>query len=703
MFLRPHRLDALTVTLSAALLFVVQPLLAKVLLSWFGGSPSVWTTCLFFFQFTLLGGYAYAHATTRLLTPARQARLHRWLLIAAALSLLVQGLFWKRLLLPEHPPAALLSVPVVGLLVLLLVSVALPFFALSATSPLIQRWSALRDEKRSPYALFAFSNLGSLFGLFVFPLLLERLFGFRAQALLWGAGFVCFAALSAAAGSRQPETGPVQSKVVEGAPPSWRRVARWIPLALIPSALLSATTAQITQDLAPVPFLWVLPLALYLLSFVIAFEGNAFYRRVWCVPLFALSAWFALSVTLRGPAIDYSQQVAAPCLALFAASILCHGELYRRRPDAAHLTGFYLWVSVGGVLGSGLITFVAPGIFPNFEEYPLLLGAAALVAAWVTWRSRGEAIGARRMVLGAASALFALHLAGAWMAVQEQRSQFVWAERNFFGVVRVMEWREKGAHAGHHLFNGRIEHGRQRLPGTERPRPTAYYGATSGLPISIDLLRNQRGSGEGLNVGVVGLGLGTVALHFERADRLTFFEINPAVIAVAKGSGGYFDVLAQSRAPHRIVLGDARVALAAEREASHEQYDLIIGDAFSGDAIPAHLISQEALKLYLDRLAPDGILAMHVSNKHLDLEPVLGFHASTFGLSGWWFDSRPSNEDESRAQWVFLARKPEVLGDAAEWSDASREVRWLASDRLVTWTDEQNNLLELMRFKPLTW
>ena len=688
-------LYALTVFLSAFLLFQVQPLVGRYLLPWFGGTPAVWTTCLLFFQMVLFGGYLYAHRLTRL-SPARQRRLHTALLAAAVVLL---GVSAVRTGAPLSPPAFLKpetsSAPTVRILALLGLTVGLPYFLLSSTGPLLQSWAARLPRPERVWRLFALSNLGSLLALLAYPFAIEPTLRLGAQAWAWSALFVLFVVAAAAAAARQARSSSNPRPPEPAGPGAASRPGDrllWLALSACGSILLMATTNQMCQEVAVIPFLWVLPLSLYLLTFILCFEAPRFPWRPVASVLFALSVAPVLYVLQNAARAKAPLQIGAYALALFAGCLVCHGELYRLRPAPARLTGFYLTVAGGGAVGGVFVGVLAPLLFNGYWEYPvgLLLCGALLIG--LVGRDAATPAVRRTLVRTGLAAVSILAVTLLALRVAEAVPGAPSMSRNFYGVLRVRE--ELPGDATWHLralTHGRIQHGLQYLAPDRRRQPTSYYGEESGVGRALRA-HPRRASGESLRIGVVGLGVRTLAAYTRPGDVLRFYEINPDVIALSKGPDPRFTFLADAAGSVDVVEGDARLSL--ERELARgepQRFDVLVLDAFSSDAIPVHLLTAEAFATYLAHLRDaDAIVAVHTSNRHIRLEPVLLEVARRYALAAVESDTDPAGPATSRSVWVLLSRRKEVLarpgiGEAAvELTGHGR--------RVSLWTDDYSNV-----------
>jgi hypothetical protein len=674
--------------LGAFLLFQVQPLVGKLVLPAFGGTPAVWMTCLMFFQTLLLAGYAYAHLLATRLPPRAQAWTHGGLLAACFLFLPLET---------SLAPSAGDAHPALAIVALLAGTIGVPFLLLSATSPLLQAWFARRHPERSPYRLYATSNAGSLLALLSYPVLVEPHLSLRAQAFGWSLGVAGAIALLWACAAGFRGAGAAARPAPAGPPPSALDQALWLALATAGSVLLLGTTNQLCQNVAPVPFLWVLPLVLYLLSFILCFESDRFYARDAYGWLLVAAILGTLGAFFFGPQLGLPGQVAAFSAALFAGCMVCHGELARARPPPAHLTRFYLFVSAGGALGGVLVSFVAPAVFPTYWELPLAL---ALVCGLRVLGPRLARLAASRTPLWKrlTTAALALALAAAlgppaWAGFL-RRSSVLHLARNFYGVLEVSdEGLDDPALRQRRLTHGSTVHGLQFLAEERRRLATAYYGHASGVALALRSLAAR----DALRVGVVGLGAGTLAAYAERGTTFRFYELDSAVSALAEEHFTFLRDARERGARIELVSGDGRLRLAEERvRGARGDFDLLVLDAFSSDAIPVHLLTLEALDLYLARLRPDGILAFHTSNHYLDLAPVVRALALARGLAPTTIvalgDARAGTMPSI---WMLLASRAELL-DAPEIRAASAPGRG-AGERPVLWTDDYSSLLPLLR------
>ena len=656
-------------------------MLGRYILPWFGGGPAVWTSCLLFFQACLLAGYAYAHWLGSLRNVRLQAGLHLGLLLASLAFL------------PVHPSAALwkpvsAADPSGKILLLLTVTVGGPYLLLSATAPLMQRWLTMEDPEKSPWRLYALSNFGSFLALLSYPFVFEPLLRLRTQGSIWSLLYLVFALLCGSVAWRMRPV-PLAPAVASGefesaASPTVGMVLFWLGLSACRSILLVATTNQISQDIAVSPFLWVATLAIYLLTFVLAFESGRFYSRT----PFALSAGLFAPIACALPSVSVGLslrlQLVIYLVALFVTCMLCQGELARSRPSPRYLTTFYLTIAAGGAMGGVFVALVAPRVFTEFSEYQIGLAAACLLGfvgwmrsgALAQWSSRSLAVRLPLMalLLGGFTAIVATLTTG--------KLGVMVSARNFYGTLRVTA-REDSNGAFRELQHGRTRHGFEYLEAARKDWPTSYYGPHSGIAMALKALDkpNRR-------IGVVGLGVGTMAAWGRPGDVFRFYEINPDVEQIARA---WFSFLNDSKARTEIVLGDARVQLERELALGRSRdFDLLAVDAFSSDSIPMHLLTAECADIYRRRLAPGGVLALHISNRALNLDPVARGMASYLG----WRAVEVNSDDnpgtgESSSRWVLLTANPDFLAsNHSEWSSRAP----------ILWTDDFASLWHVLKF-----
>ena len=759
----------LTIFLGAFLLFAVQLLLGKYFLPWFGGTPAMWTTCMFFFQVLLLAGYAYSHASVNWLTPRTQGRLHTALLLSSLLLLGILAFIWRSPITPNpswRPHSS--DHPVWHLTVLLMISAGLPYFVLASTGPLLQSWFTRTHPGSTPYRLYSLSNLGSLLGLLTYPFLVEPWLSLRMQAWLWTLGFVAYAlacaycawriwtiAATATSSAALDKVGRLDIASDQERPAIGTRLL-WLGLAACASVMFLATTNQICQDVAVVPFLWVLPLSLYLLSFIISFDQSRWYSRLVFHPALAVSVFLACFVLNGWGLKNIFLQVAVYSFTLFVCCMVCHGELARSKPASRYLTSFYLMIALGGAVGGVLVALVVPHIFRAFWEYHLGLWASVALLFAVLVRDKSSWLYTSRFGLPAIAVVAALLpgcvsmvmygstqigslfpivpvLIGVYFLTQGARNGFdpararavpyycgavllvvggvlgfsahnqtknsVIQARNFYGVLSVRELNFGPTYGtAYSLFHGKIAHGYQFRAQAEQNLPTGYYGVTSGAGMALVELQKRSATGAGarnLRVGVVGLGVGTLSAYGKSGDYFRFYEINPEVTRIAN-DGRYFNYLKNCQARVEVVTGDARLSMEDELNRGQAQnLDLLALDAFSGDAIPVHLLTAEAFEIYLRQIFPGGIIAVHVTNTYFDLQPVLRRVAEHFGLKYTLLHTDGDGAVATYSDWVLLSRDKDALA-GFPLSGVSPRGGALKSD-LALWTDDYSNLFWVLR------
>ncbi|MFM1827552.1 MAG: hypothetical protein RLY67_933, partial [Pseudomonadota bacterium] len=720
---------ALAVLLSSFLLFLVQPIIAKQIVPWFGGSASVWSACLSFFQLVLLAGYAYSDVVQKI-AARRQSILHAALLIISLVSLpILASADWK----PSGD-----EVPLLRILGLLALTVGLPYFMLSTTGPLIQSWFA--REQLSPeraqraYRLFALSNFGSLLGLVAYPFAIEPFIGIEEQAWIWSSLYMAFVAVVVWVGLRAvrrasgaarsepigaPPTRTVHERdsgqgtqetdgdlekvkgIQPGAaihPPGWADYALWFSLAGTATLLLLAISSHITQNIASIPFLWVMPLSLYLLTFVLAFEGRGgrgwYDRSTYLLPSMLIAAFMGWGLVAEDGLMGVTEAVPLYLLGLFLVSFFCHGELAGAKPAARYLTRFYFVLALGGAAGGLTVSLLAPSVAPFYWELPFGLMLVGVLGAWVIMREPRPSLLApiRSLFLASAGASIGIVAFYAYEQYQTAFYNNIVASRNFYGTLRVNESHYRGLDAPvKRLVHGVILHGLQSTDPKLQGKPTTYYSNASGTGLAIQYLQRTKPN-EAIRVGVVGLGVGTLAVYGRSGDHYRFYEINDDVIRFAQEE---FTYLGQSAAEISFALGDARLQL--EREAP-QQFDLLVIDAFSSDSIPVHLITAEAFEVYRKHLKPDGAVAFHVTNRFLRLSPVVQQIAHNAGYMTKLLSHDPDDEGTNAllasSDYVVVTRNKAMLEDKAIRA-AETEIPNIPGLRL--WTDDFNNLLQVLK------
>jgi len=672
----PPSLFAISILLGAFLLFQVQPLIAKLILPWFGGSAAVWTTCMLFFQVTLLSGYAYAHWISR--SPAVvQTRVHPILLFLSLLSLpILPGSSWK-------PHGA--EDPLLRILGLLSATVGLPYFLLSSTSPLLQAWYTRSQGGAMPWRFFALSNAGSMLGLLTYPVLVEPWLTNGQQAWMWSASYAAFVIVCAIVAWRSGGAPPPAAAESTSTTPRFSDRLIWIGLAACASALLLAVTNHLTQNVAAIPFLWVLPLSLYLLSFILCFDSDRWYRREIFVPLAAvLLPVTAYIISTPGGNSDIRLALAYYSVVMFVLFMVCQGELARRRPGPAHLTSFYLMIAAGGAAGGLLIGLAAPYVFNALYDFPLVLVMTAFIFLYLLIRDRPRTVAIAACLMLAAG--MSVELA---VSVKSNIAGSRVLARNFYGALRVHDDADIDGPMGAFrvLMHGTIDHGEQFLSRAMQPFRTTYYSTGSGVGLAVRAAQHDGPA----HIGVIGLGSGTLAAYGRPQDHVTIYEINPLVEKIATTE---FRFLPDCPAPHEVVLGDARLSLEGEQP---EGFDVLAVDAFSGDSIPVHLLTREAFALYWRHLKPDGILAVHVTNRNLALAPVVALAAAESGKRAMLVTN---DADYDRrifySQWVVVTSRPGFF-ENREVREVSEPITIPAG--LPMWRDDYSNLFKILRYR----
>ena len=729
--LPPHVLPviAISVFLSAGLLFLMQPMFGKMILPIFGGAPAVWITSLVFFQLMLLAGYAYVHATSRMLGTRKQAALHALLLLIPLVVLPIHILNGFGLTSPLRPVSSVFLV--------LLASVGLPFFVVSTTAPLLQRWFGSTKHRLAsdPFFLYAASNLGSIGALIAYPAIVEPRLHLDTQANAWSVGYGVLVVLVLACAVTIRRSLPVNADAVESAeeeaPISWRRRLRWIALAAVPSSLMLSVTMHITTDIAPIPLLWVIPLTIYLGTFVLAFSPRTafLYHFAWHALPFVV--FIPLATILTG-IIEPPGFILFHLAAFLLAALVCHGELASSRPGVRRLTEFYVWLAVGGAVGGLFNVVVAPIVFHTQAEYPLALILACLLRAArspadsrVHLSDIALAVGlgiiaflaefgvgfflARKgslvfvvyaLALPVVIALifyrkpFRFSAAAAAISLSvilypDPNRSTVAIERSFYGVHRI---ENRGAYRV--LLNGNTHHGSQSLRPPRRCVPLSYYSQTGPLG---DLFATFTGDHAKSDFAIIGLGTGSTGGYARPGQRWTFYEIDPQIERIARNPR-YFTFLRDCVPQARVIIGDARISLTRQPDRVH---DVIVVDAFSSDAIPIHLVTNEAIDLYVRKLAPQGVLAFHISNRYVNLRRVLARLARDANLVAYVREDRDVTpldfyEGKLPSVWVMMARQP---GDLGALSMDRRWLRFPADVSGASWTDNYSNVLETLKLR----
>jgi hypothetical protein len=638
---------------------------------------------MLFFQLLLFAGYCYAHLLKSRFCPAFQAAIHLVLLSLAALMLPIQpGGDWK-------PSGS--ETPSIYLLWMLVVHVGLPYFVLSSTGPLIQAWLTYQDDSARVYRLYAVSNAGSLLALLSYPFLVEPMLSVSQQSDVWSLMFLLFVFVQGAVAVRLFRLPSANSAIdqigrqaTDDRSPNWQTPFAWIALSAVASTMLLIITNHVCQDVAVVPFLWVLPLSLYLVSFIICFDSPQWYRpKLTAVVTLAALAVIQLSSNRPNPG-ELVAVVGCYLLLLFGVCLMCHGEVARLKPPSSLLTHYYACLSAGGALGGILVAVIFPTVFDGFSElrYALILVTALtflLFCGARGWRTADYDWSRAYRLRYVAAALVAVPLISSLSGPSDRT---IASERNFFGVLRVRQLDD-----AIQLVHGTTSHGVQRR-GEHALEPTTYYGRQSGVGIALTELKKQKDS---LRIGIVGLGCGVLTTYGREEDRFDIIEINPAVLAIANE---HFTFLSRCRSDVRTHLGDGRLVL--ERMAE-QRFDLLVLDAFSSDAIPAHLLTREAMRLFKDRLAEDGVIAVHVSNNHLDLVPLVHRLSHDAGLdSGSILSESDKSRHITRANWVLITDPDHPLWDQPRLASAARPTAEQIAGA-PSWTDQHHNLISVLK------
>lgn len=706
-------LHLVTIFISAFLLFQVQPFIAKVILPLFGGGAAVWTSCMLFFQGALLLGYLYAHCLAQLKSTKAQLLIHA--------GLLLLSLAW----LPNDV-AALKSLPLSGeplgdIVYLLALAVGLPYFALSATGPLVQHWLALSNKIQpplgasapQPYRLYSLSNAGSLLALISYPFIIEPLMSLSFQGQYWSfiysffvIGFILllwqFYQKFGQEKSNQDQVENVNQSTDNSAISFNRRLSQgalWLLLSAFGVILLIATTNAMSQNVPPVPFLWILPLAIYLITFIIAFDNAKWYIRWYWFAFFILSAFAGIIMHFIGSQFDIVSQLFIYSFILLASCMICHGELANLKPETKRLTQFYLLMSLGGFLGSLLVSILAPQLFSQFTEFPLaIIGTLVLFIACLSFNYQSSPqIGLfKKPTVFSVLALITLGFILLFTQLDGLFNRHIIAQqRNFYGLLSVVDVEVNGKQE-RRLIDGTTSHGTQALTSNLALTPKSYYRENTGVALALEqpLMINQTIMPK--HVGFIGLGAGTLAAYGQLGERYHFFELNPAVVDYAQQ---YFSYLADSKAEFTISLGDGRLQLQQQlNDGQSAEFDVLVLDAFSGDAIPAHLLTQEAFSVYWQHLKPNGILAMHISNSHLDLTGLSQSLARSVDRQALYFHTPATEIEPNEAQWVIVTNNKSFISSykvkkyLTPWPiNASGDYQ------SILWTDDYSNLLSVLK------
>ena len=692
--------------LSAFLLFQVQPLIAKLILPLFGGGAAIWTACLLFFQAFLLLGYLYAHVLSKCKSISTQVVIHSVFLFTS--------LFFMPIGLKQLNTFNQLA-PLNDILQLLVLSIGVPYFLLSSTGPLVQKWlSYIYSSKPNftPYKLYSLSNIGSLLALLSYPFVFEPLFSLPNQLMYWSAGYILlvvlliafcfqlFTLVSSVSLSARDEKNTTHNTQVTGFTLDW---LIWLALSATGVVLLVSITNAMTQNIPPVPFLWILPLSLYLLTFIISFHSPKWYVRWYWYAFFVLSSFAGVLMFFIGSQFDIISQVIIYSAILLSSCMICHGELVKIKPSTERLTLFYLNMSLGGFLGSAFVAFVAQQLFTQFLEFPIALVSVFILFALCVWLTRNGKVNNNitenkpSSLLATSSIVFAMVLVGGFVSLNNQfKENTLELSRNFYGLLSVKNVEVNGQ-IERRLIDGTTSHGTQSLNQERSLIPMSYYRKDTGVALALEHLFLAPSK----NVGLIGLGAGTLATYGNRGDNYTFYELNPNVERMARQ---YFSYIETSKANVNVIIGDARVTLQNEllKESSktiNNQFDVLVVDAFSGDSVPAHLLTHEAFLLYTKHMKQQGLLAIHVSNSHLDLTPLVKGLANSIGYQAVYFKTKATESEVTQTEWIVVTNNKAFLRTAkvkrltSEWPvniDGS-----VKAD--VVWTDNYSNLLSVLK------
>lgn len=699
---------SLTILISSFLLFQVQPLIGKYILPWFGGTSFVWITSLLFFQTMLLAGYLYSFMLSRV-SLRIQFILHGMLVLISAATIYSLFAQWHSPITPGiNMKLPETFSPALQVLAILTISVGLPYFLLSTTSTILQHWFSIMPHKKSPYPLYALSNVGSLLAICAYPFLIEPFFTIQNQGRVWSGIFILLCALllfciiqmilllpDIKSNKKNTKEEKHSTSVINTI--SNKKIYLWLLYPATSSIILTAVTHQLTQGIAPIPFIWLLPLGLYLLSFILCFSEKNFYNRNIFTYVFLLCSLFIISLVITSSLISLIPELLFYTILLFSAFMICHGELFRARPHAAQLNIYYLIMSAGSVLGSIIVAIIAPLFFIGlYWEFLLGLYIVTMIAILLPIQDTHSFFSKkfvppfisepekRRFFLTLVTVVY-LFIASLTFITQYRNAQGVW--RNFYGILRVVVNEKIQMRC---LSNGKITHGCQPINTAEKMKPTMYYGEKS-VGLAFSSIRNE--VKKPLRIGVIGLGVGTVATYGKTGDRITFYELNPLDVAIAKN---YFTYLSDTNADVSINIGDGRNALEKELQQNQKNhFTIFIMDAFNDDAIPVHLLTKEAFGLYKAHMDTKGIIAIHISNSYIDLIPVVSKAAAYHKLHVVFTDTPASNTMESRSKWAFLSEDKKLLE-----TPEIKKVQISGSIKNIDlWTDDYSNLFQILTIR----
>lgn len=688
-------LYAITIFLSAFLLFQIQPFIAKMVLPLFGGGAAIWTACLLFFQGFLLLGYLYAHLLTKLNQLNKQVIVHT-LLVVISFVMLPIGLNTTGNEITQNAPLQ-------NIVMLLLGAIGIPYLILSSTGPLLQRWLTFEQTEKIPYKLYALSNTASLIALLSYPFIIEPMLTLKAQSNMWSVGYLAFAIALFSLCFKLFKQKIDINQVQVAAPTTQETDSKveshnsfhpflWLALSAVGVVLLVSTTNAMSQNISPVPFLWVMPLCLYLLTFIICFHHSRWYQRWYWFALFSLSAFSAILMIFIGTQFDIASQIGMYAFILFTACMICHGELSRLLPAAKNLTLFYLIISLGGFLGSVFVSIIAANYFTEFTEFPLAIIATFLLFVFSIKNDKTSdshlPLLSKKLTFGAISIVLIGIVALYSQLTHLYNQHDVASERNFYGLLSVKDIEVNGQKE-RRLIDGTTSHGTQALDENLKRIPKSYYRENTGVAIALQYYAPF----SAMKVGLIGLGAGTLAAYGRANDDYYFYELNPAVNDFANK---YFSYIYDSRAYVEVAIGDGRLLLQeAYKKDGSLNFDVLVLDAFSGDSIPAHLLTKQAMQLYWQHLKLNGVLAIHISNSHLNLKPLIRGLAEQINIPAYYFKTPASDDDPNMAEWVLITKNESLL---KKYAVKQLITPWpIDSESFVTWTDDYSNLLSVIK------
>ncbi len=682
-----------SIFISAFLLFQVQPMIARYILPWYGGTASVWSTCLLFFQAGLLLGYGYSHVLTKYFELKTQVKIHIALLVLSFIVLPVTPGEWLK---PQDS-----SNPVLGIIRLLTITVGFPYIMVSTTGPLLQYWFSISFPKKSPYGLYALSNFGSLLGLITYPILIEPYLNLKTQTWMWSAGYLLFAILCGYTAYSIRKLKPIIRESVQiksGKTENYKWVF-WLLLSFMGTFMLLSISNKLTQDLVVVPFLWIIPLSLYLVSFIVAFGNSKLYNR----KIFFISMVFILfmifKIELQFQFVNREKPIEATifwyCLGVFNVCMILHGELARLKPKENKLTFYYMMISLGGVLGGIVCNFIIPILFNAFWEVYFGFAGFVLLITWLILKNENEIkLGSKRLLFLAAASVMTVGIITSFVKIYiDYNKDVIESARNFYGVLRVSDDNKNSKYRFRNLLHGDIMHGGQFMEKEYNRLPIGYYGPSSGIGLALTEHPSRTDSvKKGIKVGMIGLGVGCISIYGNEKDVFRYYEINPLVEVMARK---YFTYLKDSKFRTDVIISDGRTALERElKETGSQQFDVLAIDAFTGDMIPTHLLTKEAIELYLKHLKDDGILVFNITNKYLNLFSVLEGQSKSLNMPLYFFQQAPDQSGLTLAYWALLTKNEKFINKEIVKKNI---VSFNSQDYpTIFWTDDYSSILPLI-------